>query len=55
MAPNATLETLPLNPHMNDNNQDPDLNFLHESVSSLKLFLCLISKHSHSKQKDSLE
>ena len=39
MAPNATLETLSFNPfivneNMNDNNQDPDLNFFHESVSS---------------------
>ena len=38
MAPNATLKT-PFNPvivhdNMNDNNQDPDLNFFHESVSS---------------------
>ena len=39
MAPNATLKTLSFNPfivyeNMNDNNQDPDLNFFHESVSS---------------------
>ena len=39
MAPNATLETPSFNPfivneNMNDNNQDPDLNFFHESVSS---------------------
>ena len=40
MAPNATLETLSLsnplivNEKMKDNNQDPDLNFFQESVSS---------------------
>ena len=39
MAPNATLETLSFNPfivneNMNDNNQDPGLNFLHEIIST---------------------
>ena len=39
MAPNATLETLSFDPfivheNMNDNNQDPDQNFFHKSVSS---------------------
>ena len=38
MAPNVTLKTS-FNPfivhdNMNDNNQDPDLTFFHESVSS---------------------
>ena len=39
MTPNATLKTLSfnlfiINENMNDNNQDPDLNFFHESVFS---------------------
>ena len=45
MAPNATLKTS-FNPfivhdNMNDNNQDPDLNFFHESVSlrAMSIFL----------------
>ena len=39
MASNATLETLSFNPfivneNMNDNNQDPGFNFLHEIIST---------------------
>ena len=39
MAPSVTLETFSFNPfivneNMNDNNQDPNLNFFHESISS---------------------
>ena len=51
MALNATLKTS-FNPfivhdNMNDNNQDPELNFFHESVSSSldTDYLCFTSKY----------
>ena len=41
MAPNTTFESLNFNPFiaidsLNDNSQDPDVNFFHDNVSPLK-------------------
>ena len=60
MAPNATLETLSfnlyvVNENMNDNNQDPDLIFLHESVSSSLDTDYVSPKDFKSKFKDYIE
>ena len=56
MAPNATLKALSfnlfiVNENMNDNNQDPDLNFFHESVSSSLDTDCVSPKDFKSKFK----
>ena len=57
---NATLETMSFNPfivneNMNKNNQDPDLNFFHESVSSFLDTDYVSPKDFKGKFKDYLE